>query len=217
MRTSLVYCAVMSLWLFGSSASAESITSPSQLRTHSLFAEVEYASFQETSLKSFLNASSTSETISAAIWDVDSFAAVMATTSGTAHSDFDEIRIAFANNLASSVKASTRVKFSLQEAGRFALSGLVPGGPDFLGTHAIEIWGNRSTELLGTLNHVGQGIDLDSQSTYELRLGLAGNTDSNGSWGIWSFDIVYEQSVPVPGPAGLACLAAAGLLRRRRR
>lgn len=217
MRTSLVYCAALTLWVFGSSALAESITSPSQLNTHSLFAEVEYASLQETTQKSFLFASSTSESISAAIWDANSFAAVLATTRGTAQNDLDEIRISFANNMAPLVMASTHVNFSLEETGRISLGELASGGPDFLGTHAIEIWGNRSSQLLGTLNHMGQSVNLESQRTYELRLALAGNTDSSGSWGTWTFDIDYEQSVPVPGPAGLAFLAAAGLLRRRRR
>ena len=217
MRPILLFGAAVSVFIIGTSASAESLAVPSQLHTHSLFAEVEFASLQDSSLSSFVHASQTSESVFAAIMGIDSYTAVIARTQGTTHDNLDQIRFSFTNNLNTAVRSNTNVKFSLAHSADISLGGLLPGGPNYLGDHAIELWGNRSKELLGTLDSLEQSIQLDAYTTYELRLELSGNTDSSGSWGSWVFDIEYSQSIPIPGPAGLAVLMGCSLIRRRRR
>ena len=206
--TALVVCA---------SASAESLQSPSQLRTHSLFSEVSYSAFQEKTLKSFLNASLGSESVSSTIQDTGDFAALQTSTRGSAYETLDRIRIEFANNLDSEVMAKTSVRFSLAQEATVSLGGLLPGGSDFIGEDLIEIRKKRDSTVIGTFTGVGQAISLEADVTYDLSIDLRRNTFTQGTWGSWVFDIEYAQSVPVPSPAGLAILVGSCLARRRRR
>ena len=196
---------------------AAGVTSPSDLHTHALEAQVSSGILFDHRTRHYSNGSKLFRTIDAQVNSLTSRSMLCIEMRGTQFADTDEIQFGFMNTMTDVAMAQGSTEFSTSRNGSLSLQGLIPGGTGFEGTFTAELWDYRGESLIASLGQGSAPATILAGTRYELKLSLNGRTDWNENPSEWSFLLQYSQSTPVPGLGGTLALAGAGLVRRRRR
>ena len=196
---------------------AAGVSSPAELNTHALDAQVSSGVLSDHRTRQYSNGSPLFRTIDAQVNSLTARSALCIEMRGTNLADADELRFSFTNTMNDVATAQGSTAFSASRHGSLSLQGLLPGGTGFDGTFTAELWDYRGQSLIGSIDQHSTPLSILAGARYELKLTLNGRTSWDENPSDWSFLLQYSESTPVPGLGGTLVLAATGLVRRRRR
>ena len=209
--------AIASAAMVSSTVMAESVSTPSSLRTIQISAGVEHESLADFALETFTASSANSEWIGAQISDGGLQAGLSVETRGSQSEYADRISFTFSNNIGPNTLAWGEVMFSTSRSGILSLEEVMPEHVAFAGDYSAEISAIKDGIRIADIVETGQTTELRANAQYWIRFHLDGNTMMNDHTAAWNFNVQYAQAHAVPGIGGLAALLGLGLTRRRHR